>query len=72
MDKFVNLLEGLGITEQSRKGSHAHFSTPGRLPKIFVNPHCGWTDKFGPGAMRGMLDLVNSLSLGADSEYVDY
>ncbi len=71
MDKFVNLMEGIGITEQSRKGSHAHFSTPGRLPKIFVNPHCGWTNRFGPGAMKGMLDLVNSLSLGEDSEYVD-
>ena len=70
MDKFTSFMEGLGITQQSRKGSHAHFSTPGRLPKIFVNPH-GWTNTFGPGAMRGMLGLINNLSLGESSEYVD-
>jgi predicted RNA binding protein YcfA (HicA-like mRNA interferase family) len=62
MDRFVNLMEGLGITQQSRKGSHVHFDTPGGLPKIFVNPH-GWTNRFGLGAMRDMRHLIDGSSL---------
>ena len=70
IDQFVLFMNSLGIRCSGQKGSHMHFETPDNLPKIFVDPHGGATDRFGPGAMERMLVLVNSLSLGTGSVWV--
>lgn len=73
MDGFLNLMAGLGIPYRGQKGSHVSIHSPGRpdkMPKIFVDPHGGCTDKFGAAAMEDMLMLINGLSLGEGSELI--
>jgi len=71
MEAFLNLMNALGINCSGQRGSHMHINTPGQLRKIFVDPH-GWTDKFGPSALNDMHDLINSLSLGVGSEFLEF
>ncbi len=71
MSSFLNLMVGLGIPYRGQKGSHVSIHSPGKMPKIFVDPHGGCTDKFGADAMTDMLELINGLSLGEGSPYLE-